>query len=149
FAAGRIGSFQVDQFRQNVQTTRSQYLAALDDYDRNEETFLTITMGLPPDLPIRVDESIVAPFQFTDPTLSALRTQVNALTERVRIAEDLTVEAIRAAFDQFEGLDEAVLDRFDSVKRDFERLDAVVQRRLEALNTEKRRKDFLEQVSRL
>src|SRR5262249_59183928 len=77
FAAGRIGSFQVDQFRQNVQTTRSQYLAALDDYDRNEETFLTITMGLPPDLPIRVDESIVAPFLFKDPRLSALRTQPN------------------------------------------------------------------------
>jgi hypothetical protein len=149
FAAGRIGSFQVDQFRQNVQTARSQYLAALDDYDRQQENFLMNTLGLPPDLPVTVDESVVEEFQFTDPKLSGLRTRVNALTSRVRIAEDPALELIQQALEDFQALDGLVLERFDSVRRDFEKLDAAQQQRLDALSREADRKEFLDQVTRL
>jgi outer membrane protein TolC len=149
FAAGRIGSFQVDQFRQNVQTTRSQYLAALNDYAAFQEQYLMTALGLPPDIPIRVNQSIVEQFQFTDPTLSDLRARVNLLTDRIRTAEDPSVQALREAFSEFDALNEPILRRFEAVRQDFIKLDATKEERLDALSREKDRTEFLEQIDRL
>lgn len=149
FAAGRIGSFQVDQFRQNVQTTRSQYLAALDDYARNLETYFMAILGLPPDVPIKIDEDAVAQFQFTLPQLSALRTQVNVLSERIRSTDDSTFEDLRNAINLAQSLDRPVQERFESVRADFKKLDQVEGARLNSLTVEKDRKEFLDQVQQL
>src|SRR5207244_622176 len=76
FGAGRIDSFQVDQFRQNVQTARSNFLATQVQTNDSIETFLTGTLALPPNLPVRVDETTLAAFQFTDPQLTRLQATV-------------------------------------------------------------------------
>lgn len=149
FRAGRIENTAVIQFRQNVQTTRSQYLAAVNSYQQQLETFLIGTLGLPPDLPVYIDEKIIEPFQFTDPKLSQLRTQVNSLTERIRTAEDPTVETIRRALDEIQGLFEPVSERFGSVRANFQQLNMMEGERLRALSAEKDRKEFLEQLSLL
>jgi hypothetical protein len=149
FNAGRIGSFQVDQFRQNVQTTRSQFLAALDDYERAQETFLMAQLGLPPDVPIKIDESSVAQFQFTVPALYQLRIEIKTMTDRVRIDDNPTVESMRDAFESLLAMDGRVSERFESVREDFKNLDAMQSERLHSLPNEKDRSEFLNQAAQL
>jgi outer membrane protein TolC len=149
FQAGRIPNTQVLQFRQNLQTTQSQYLSAVNQYQAQLENFLTSTLGLPPDLPVRVDQSIVRPFQFTDPTLAELRKEVSALTAKIRIEEDPALETVAESLRAFESLYGPITERFEAVRKDFEKLSAVEAQRLALLADDEARREFLEQVNAL
>jgi len=107
-------------------------------------------LGLPPDLPVKIDDRSVAAFQFIDPELSQLRTaRVNALTEQLRMQEDPSLETIRNSLEALQALLGIVGEQFESVRQDFKKMDAVEGQRLAALSSEKDRKAFLDQVSRL
>jgi outer membrane protein TolC len=128
--AGRIDQVQVFQIRQNVQTARSQYLDALASYQRALENFLTGTLGMPPDLPIRVDESLAEPFRLSDPELTRLRTEIGRFHLAILAADKPSQDQLRTWTKQTTDFRLAVQARFDAVRQDLERLDAAVETRM-------------------
>lgn len=66
-AAGTITRSQVDQFEQNMLTTEATLLQTKVTRDNAKETFLRTQIGLPPDLPLALDDSLIRQFQFTAP----------------------------------------------------------------------------------
>jgi hypothetical protein len=74
--AGTIDLTQVDQFRQNIETVRAQLLQARAGLETSLDTYKTTTLGLPPDLPIDLDDTFIAPFQLIDPDATALQEQI-------------------------------------------------------------------------
>ncbi len=74
--AGTIDLTQVDQFRQNIETERATLLQSENALATTLDTFKTGTLGLPPDVPIDLDDNIIRPFQLIDPAMSQLQNHV-------------------------------------------------------------------------
>ncbi len=64
--AGIIDLTQVDQFRQNIETERATLLQSRNALANGVETYLTGTLGLSPDVPVTLDDSLIRQFQFID-----------------------------------------------------------------------------------
>jgi outer membrane protein TolC len=149
FAAGRIDSLQVDQFRQNVQTTQSQLLASRNTFQNALENYLIQTLGLPPDLPVRIDESIVEPFQFSEPRLRELQNRLKRLITQTRTDESPSIDVLRQTYDSFRQMRGPIAERFEVVRNDFRRLDSVQSERLQTLSDDVSRKEFEDQLAKL
>ncbi len=84
FVAGRLPSrLQVDQTRQayynaqsNLLTSRAGYATRLDQFK--------ISLGLPPSIPLRVEDPLIDRFNFIDPELTGLLDRVNDILEPLR-----------------------------------------------------------------
>lgn len=74
--AGTIDLTQVDQFRQNIETLRAQLLQARTGLQGSLDTFKTGTLGLPPHLPVELDDQFIAPFQLIDPAATTLQQEI-------------------------------------------------------------------------
>lgn len=70
---GTIDLTQVDQFRQNIETLRAQMLQARVGLQNSLETFKINTLGLPPDLPVQLEDDFIAQFQLIDPDVTFLQ----------------------------------------------------------------------------
>lgn len=58
-----IDIVQVDQFRQNIEVTRANLLDQTNNLELSVDNYKTQVMGLPADLAVSVDESLVSDFQ--------------------------------------------------------------------------------------
>ena len=85
FEAGRIGNrLQVDQARQALYGGQSALLASKAAFDGRLDQF-KISMGLPPDLEVEVNEEYVEQFRLTDVDLVEMQ---DALNLKLRLARD-------------------------------------------------------------
>lgn len=71
--ANRIDRFQVDLARQALYNAQSQLLTAKASYQSTLDGF-KLDLGLPPDLPIHVQDDLLDPFELLSPELIALQT---------------------------------------------------------------------------
>lgn len=81
FEAGLIDLVQVDQFRQNIETERATLLRSQVAYRDNLEAYMTSTLGMPPWLPVHVDDRILRQFQLIDPSLIDSQNRVSRLVQ--------------------------------------------------------------------
>jgi outer membrane protein TolC len=75
---GIITTIQKDQAFQSFQQSKLTLLQAKLDYETTLDTFKR-QLGLPPVLPVKVDDSLLTPFQLNDPVLEKLLKEVNDL----------------------------------------------------------------------
>src|SRR5206468_624176 len=68
--AGLIDIAQVDQFRQNIETERANLLQAQNSLASSLDSFNRSVLGLPPNLPMEPDDSLIRPFQLIDPAMT-------------------------------------------------------------------------------
>lgn len=138
--AGTIDLTQVDQFRQSIETERANLLQAENSLADSLDSYKTGTLGLPPDLPIVLNDGMIRPFQFIDPTMSSLQRRLTlameafgeqplepepaVLEEMVEIVVELRdeggrqIDAIRPEFDAFLGRVEARRPTLDKAEAD-------------------------------
>jgi outer membrane protein TolC len=74
---------QVDQSNLSVQTARLALISARAGLETSMDNY-KILLGLPPDIPIRLDDSLLAPFQLTDPALDKLKEEIDASLREFR-----------------------------------------------------------------
>ena len=86
--AGTINLIQVDQFRQSIQTQRANLLQNRNSLQTGIENFEINTLGLPPDVPVELDDSFIRPFQFITPAISRLQKRIRRFPHRVWPAAD-------------------------------------------------------------
>ncbi len=147
--AGLIDIVQVDQFRQNIETTRANLLSAQISYQNSLDSFKAGTIGLPPDTAIELDDSMLAQFQFLDPDTIAVQRMID---EFVRVVGDLPEEPSPAelakAAETLAALRERLAGQFQSAHGDMEKLTAAVPER-EKQMTERQRQDFEQERQKL
>jgi hypothetical protein len=152
-AAGLIDTAQVAQFRQSIETERATLLQAQVGYQDALENFLVSTLGLPPDLPVEIDQSFIDPFKLiADETLAA-QSKANQLQTSFgrEFGEDGTPpsrETMKSYADQLlEFLDE--LDASVAVIReDLAGLESRAESRI-ALMTEEEKQEFQQKLAKL
>ncbi len=83
YAAGRISRRQVDEIRQNLYSSQLQLLARQNTYANQLDAY-KILLGLPPHLPVRIEDPLLQPFDLLDPVLSERQEEVATLLNPVR-----------------------------------------------------------------
>lgn len=135
--AGLIDITQVDQFRQSIETQRAQLLQSGIGLENSIESYLVSSLGLPPDLPVELDDSIIRPFQLVAPEITQLQNQLNGLQDRIgglpATASKADVDPIMTDID---ALRQATQDYFNVIRADLEKMEAALPMRRKAL-TEK------------
>src|SRR6266851_7023095 len=71
YEAEQATSVQVDQAYLGVQSAQQALIQSRANFETAQDNYKT-TLGLPPDIPVRLNESLLDPFQLTDPVLTKL-----------------------------------------------------------------------------
>ncbi len=146
---GVIGLVQVDQFNQSIQNERSALLQIRNGYELSLDFYKTGTLGLPPDMPIDLDDSLIHQFQLVASEATAIEDAIVALQDRVGVLSDsdgilrgnVGVESILQILMDASQLIEPVQRQLDSVGPDLARMDEQVPVRERAM-TDKQRQAF-------
>jgi len=83
YPGGRVDRFQVDLARQALYNAESQLLALETGYQDQLDAF-KITLGLPPDVPLKIEDDLLAPLDLIDPRLTAVKDEVDAMLRELR-----------------------------------------------------------------
>jgi len=153
---GVIDLVQVDQFHQSIQNERANLLQIHNSYELSLDRYKTGTLGLPPDLPIELDDSLIRQFQLVareatavEDAIVALQDQVGALSDyEGTLRTEVNVEAIRQILTHTSQLVEPVQRLLDNVQPDLERMDEQVPVRERAM-TDDQRQEFRQDRERL
>jgi hypothetical protein len=101
-STGTIDLVQVEQFRQNIESERVSLLLSKNTYLRTFDNYKKNALGLPPDTPLGLDDTLIQQFQLIADDAVAVQDQLSAqqilmgeLDDAVGLAElDLVVEQI-------------------------------------------------------
>ncbi len=127
--AGRIDRFQVDQARQALYNAQSRLLSLETGYEDSLDTY-KIDLGLPPHLPVVVDDPWLDRFWLLTPDMESTEDWLESLALDLRSQPDLATDANLARMGQIRGLTMARLDEVVRQRRD---LDAQLPGRREGL----------------
>ncbi len=93
-----IDIVQVDQFRQNIEVTRANLLDQTNGLELAIDNYKTQILGLPPDLPVNLDEQLVRQFQLIPTESTALLESLLELQLRIGDIGELSDLASRVEF---------------------------------------------------
>lgn len=137
--AGTIDITQVDTFRQSVESGRANLLNAKIGFANALDTFKVTQLGLPPDLPIALDDNMIRPFQLVDPALNDLQSQFAAFIDRVSGSdEEPTLEALQQAGEDLEAMRNQIPGAFSSAREDLATLDSRAEIRMAPMSPAQR-----------
>ncbi len=135
-AAGLIDIAQVDQFRQSIETERANLLQAQNNLRNSLDTFKTVTMGLPPDLKIALDDSMIRQFQFIDPQTTVMQNQVEDFIDMLgNLPTEPSASELKSAATVLGELAGKVDQLFKMITDDVRQLDASVPAREKVMDT--------------
>ena len=147
--AGLIGVDQVLQFYQSIETERANLLQAQNALENAIENFNTSNLGMPPDLPIELDDSLIRPFQFLDPRMSAVESAIASfIHEFGQLSAEPAVKELRTAFARIGELRKDLSEQFDIVREDLKQLAQTSEVREQSMAEDERRR-FLADKQRL
>jgi len=93
---GVIDLVQVDQFRQSVENERDNLLKSRNRLALALDRYKTSTLGLPPELPVELDDTLIRQFQLVTREATAIQDSIVELQDRVgELPDDSGVEAVR------------------------------------------------------
>ena len=137
---GMISLVQVDEFRQSVESQRSSLLQTRNSFELSLDRYKTSTLGLPPDLPIELDDTLIRQFQLVAPEATEVQDSIATLQVRVgELPADVGVEPIRQILTVGFQLFEPIGHRLDDVLTDLARLEEAVPARERTMTDEERR----------
>jgi len=103
--AGTIDLTQVDIFRQKVETQKALLLQSRNAFDNWLESYKISVLGLPPNLPVELDDSLIRQFQFISSEMSKLQSEFgDFLTEFGEEPAEPKTQTLRQRFRQLADL---------------------------------------------
>jgi hypothetical protein len=139
---GVIDLVQVDQFRQSIENERAFLLQNQNGLELALDSYKMDTLGLPPDLPIELDDSLIHQFQLVARQATAIQDSITELQDRIgELPDDVGVEPIRQVLTDAFKLVEPIQRQLDDVLADLARMEEAVPAR-EKTMTDVERKLF-------
>lgn len=133
YDAGRIDRFQVDFSRQAMYNAESVLLTSRAALETSLDSF-KISLGLPPDTPLKVEDPVLDQFRLIDLRLTALQDDIGDLLDVLRAnTRPATPETLEDYLQQVEGARERGAGHIGLVERDFDVLDQNYQPRIREL----------------
>ena len=136
---GVIDLVQVDQFWQSIENERADLLQIHNSFELTLDYYKTGTLGLPPDLPIELDDSLIRQFQLVAREATAVEDAIVELQDRVgELPDDVGIEPIRQVLTDALPLVESVRRQLDDVSPDLVRMEEAVPAREQTMTDEKK-----------
>ncbi|MCE9606847.1 MAG: TolC family protein [Planctomycetia bacterium] len=135
--AGTIDIAQVDQFRQNIETAKATLLQSEITRDNATETYVRTLIGLPPDLPMALDDELIRQFQFIDPKTNALYERVEDFVDELGnlpLTPDLDI--LTMALDRLEAFRKETAVNLNLIRDDLKRWEAGRDARRQTMTAE-------------
>lgn len=130
YDAGLIDAAQVLQFQQNIQTGRANLIQQQNGLDTALDTFKRTNLGLPPNLPMKLDEEMIGQFQLITTEVTEAQYSFNDLVDLIgNLPEEPTVEQLRGAVERLLELREGAASVFDVIKEDLDRMNSLGEQR--------------------
>ncbi len=140
-AAGTIEITQVDLLRQNVETERSNLLAAQVALANTLDVFKAGTLGLPPNMPVELDDSMIEQFRLVDPKGTALQNKIDDFIDVLGELPSKPHEAhLEKSIEVIGGLRDRLSQRFAVAHADLDRLDKALPVRFKLLDNRGRKR---------
>jgi hypothetical protein len=131
---GVIDLVQVDQFRQSIENERANLLQIHDSYELSLDDYKTGTLGLPPDLSLELDDSLIRQFKLVAREATAVEDAIVQLQERVgEVSDDVGIDAIGQVLTEAVTLVGAVQQQLDDVAPDMTRMEEAAPAREQAM----------------
>ena len=147
--AGTIDLQQVDQFRQSIETERATLLQATNSLEDSLDSFKTGTLGVPPDLPVALDDSLIRQFQFIDPRMGELQEKISDFRETFGdLAMEPEAKKLQDAAEELARLHADAKGQLGAVDRDLKTLRTDAAKRTRAM-TASEAKSFQKEQDRL
>jgi hypothetical protein len=138
--AGYIDIAQVDQFRQNIETERANLLQDQNGLASALDSFNTAVLGLPPDIPIEPDDSLIRPFQLIGPAMTAAQNAVNRFIDEFgELPEQPELAQLEQELAKIEPLRQRVLAQLDALPAELRELEANAEARTRSMTPPERR----------
>lgn len=121
FALGQVSVIQIDQAFQSYQNARSQLIVAQASFASAVDNFV-FRLGLPPTFKVKLDDSLLDPFQLTDPGLVKLQEDLEKLQTIFRQpAEAPPLEQLAKGFDTLLGQNRELVKYLEQVQDELQR----------------------------
>jgi hypothetical protein len=147
--AGLIDIVQVDNFRQNIETQRANLLTSRVQYDTQVDQFKLQTLGLPPDIPVEIDDGMLRQFEFLDPKTIAVQHLIDDFVRAIgKLPRAPALSDLKSGVELLGKLRERLTDQFASGRDDLKKLDAATTRRKRGM-TDKESARFEEDKAKL
>jgi hypothetical protein len=135
--AGVIDITQVDTLRQNIETERANLLQSQVALENSLDTFKRQILGLPPDLLIDLDDTMIQQFRLIDPDTRALEDEIADFIDEVGKTEAKPKpEDLAKFFDKFATIRPKVAERFAEVRQDLEKMNSTADARFKTVEPE-------------
>jgi hypothetical protein len=134
--AGTIDIAQVDQFRQNIETSKATLLQARNGLENALETYKRQNLGLPPSLPMTLDNSMIRQFQFIDPTTNDLYERLEDFVDELGdLPVEPDVDVLRMGIDRLQRFRGETEQALAAIGVDFEGMQAAREIRIRGMST--------------
>jgi outer membrane protein TolC len=121
YEAQQASGVQVDQAYLAVQNARLVLIQARTNFDNALDNYKT-TLGLPPDIPVRLDDSLLAPFQLVDPALGKLNDDLDPfLLEYLNLDEAPPLPKLQEGFGKLKDYQALAAKLLDQAGQELER----------------------------
>lgn len=136
-ATGVIDLVQVEQFRQNLENERANLLQARNDYLRTFDNYKRNTLGLPPDVPLSLDDTLIEQFRLVANEGTQLQDIIaNLQAEMGAVGEDITREQLQVFVSDIQEITQSLVTLIESAKLDVAGLEGKLAARRETLTGE-------------
>lgn len=123
-AAGVLAPIQVEQVFQRYQGRKLRLIRARNDL-QNDLDFYKVQLGLPPELEVELDDSMLAQFELNSPELTELQRETEDLLADFRSLDAAPPAMVLVeGFEQLLSLHEALIGQFDIVLSEWEQWQA-------------------------
>ncbi len=144
---GRASDLEVTQLQSSLETSRGDYLLRRRSYENQLDRF-KVQLGLPPDMAITIDDSLLAPFRFRRASLAALEDRVRAFRDRVGTpAGDPAAASVRGTATELRAFHEAVDTGIGEVAAEFRRLEEIIPQRRAGFDSADSRELFEREIA--
>jgi outer membrane protein TolC len=121
YGAEQATAVQVDQSYLGVQTALQALIQSRASFETALDSYKT-TLGLPPDIPVRLDESLLDPFQLTDPALTKLNDSMDPfLLEYLKLDEAPPLVQLQDGYQKMKDNQNLAIKLLDEVRQELER----------------------------
>ncbi len=135
--AGLVDITQVDSFRQSIQTDRANLLQSQIGLENQFDTFKRTTLGLPPDLPMVLDNRMIQQFQFIDRRMTDAQNRLAEFRQQVGgIAGEPSREQLEQAVNGLAKLQQQAQQLLPAVQGDVKLLEQRAPQREATLSAE-------------
>lgn len=134
--AGRASSLDVTQLESSLQRSRSRYMR-LQNRFQDEMDRYKLQLGLPPEMEMDLDDTMLSPFQFIDPDLNRVEDRLRSFVSRIgELSRSEEGEVWRSAIEELDKVHMEIEKLFPLIGDDFKQLKKIVPQRRKRRGTQ-------------